>query len=164
MKTAQPCRSAKAGRDDLRPHARVHAGVFVKHDAVEVDAAQRVGIVGAIEPHLPAAGIVDAQLGFVRARSGRAQRRHGRAQIIPRHRLRLLEEGREIGEARAHAQALACRALQVVDAGHRLAGAAVRHDAGEALGPVVEGDELSARCVVDDKLGCWHGSVLRQSA
>jgi hypothetical protein len=34
----------------------------------------------------------------------------------------------------------------------------VRHDAGEALGPVVEGDELSARYVVDDE----HGSVLNQ--
>jgi len=51
-----------------------------------------------------------------------------------------------------------------VDAGHRLAGAAVRHDAGEALGPVVEGGELSALCVVDDELGCWHGSVLNQPA
>jgi hypothetical protein len=29
---------------------------------------------------------------------------------------------------------------------------------------VVEGDELSARGVLDDELGCWHGSVLRQPA
>jgi hypothetical protein len=29
---------------------------------------------------------------------------------------------------------------------------------------VVEGDELSALYVVDDELGCWHGSVLRQPA
>jgi hypothetical protein len=25
----------------------------------------------------------------------------------------------------------------------------------------VEGDELSALYVVDDELGCWHGSVFR---
>ena len=42
--------------------------------------------------------------------------------------------------------------------------AAMRRDAGEALGPVVEGNELSARRVVDDELGCWHGSVLSQPA
>jgi len=41
-----------------------------------------------------------------------------------------------------------------VDAGHRLAGAAVRHDAGQALPAVVEVDELSALYVVDDELGC----------
>jgi hypothetical protein len=40
----------------------------------------------------------------------------------------------------------------------------VRHDAGEALGPVVEGSELGARCVLDDAFGCWRGSVLRQPA
>ncbi|HVI65114.1 MAG TPA: hypothetical protein VM910_21400 [Bradyrhizobium sp.] len=102
--------------DDLRPHARVHVGVFVEHDTVEIDAAQRIGIVGAIEPHLPSVGIIDAQLGFVRARPDRPHRRHGVAQIVPRHRLRLLEEGREIGEARAYTQALGCRALQVVHA------------------------------------------------
>jgi hypothetical protein len=26
---------------------------------------------------------------------------------------------------------------------------------------VMERDELGARCVVDDELGYWHGSVLR---
>ncbi|MBV8422041.1 MAG: hypothetical protein JOZ26_18690 [Hyphomicrobiales bacterium] len=51
-------------------------------------------------------------------------------------------------------------ALQIVDAGHRLAGAAMRHDAGEALAPAMEGDELSALYVVDDELGCWHGIVI----
>jgi hypothetical protein len=77
--------------------------------------------------------------------------------MAPRHRLRLLEEGREIGEARPNLVRLSRAELQVVDAGHRLAGAAVGHDAGEALAAVVEGDELSALYVVDDELGCWHG-------
>src|SRR5262249_3779200 len=40
-------------------------------------------------------------------------------------------------------------AVQVVDAGHGLAGAAVRHDAGEALEAAMEGDELPARPVVE---------------
>ena len=150
--------------DDLRPHPRIHIGEFVEHDAVEVDAAQRIGIVGAVKPHLPAVGVIDAQLGVVRARSDRAQRRHGRAQIVPRHRLRLLEKGREIGEARPDLVRLSRAELQVVDTGHRLAGAAVRHDAGEALAAAMEGDELSALYVVDDELGCWHGIVICSTA
>jgi hypothetical protein len=76
----------------------------------------------------------------------------------------LLEEGREIGEARTKARAFDCCALQGVDAGDRLAGAAVGHDAGEALGAGVEGVELHPRCVVDDELGWLHGSVLSQLA
>jgi hypothetical protein len=163
MKTAQPCRSAKAGRM-ISDHTRFHVGEFVEHDAVEVDAAQRVGIVGAVKPHLPAVGIIDAQLGFVHARPDRAQRRHGRAQIVPRHRLRLPQERREVGEPRPDLVRLSRAALQVVDAGHRLAGAAVRHDAGEARGPVVEGSELSTLYVVDDELGCWHGIVICSTA
>jgi hypothetical protein len=39
--------------------------------------------------------------------------------------------------------------VQIVDAGHGLAGAAVRHDAGEALRAAMEGDELPARPVVE---------------
>jgi hypothetical protein len=34
--------------------------------------------------------------------------------------------------------------MQIVQAGHGLAGAAVGYDAGEALGAGVEGDELAA--------------------
>jgi hypothetical protein len=52
-----------------------------------------------------------------------------------------------------------CRALQVVDTGNRLAGATVRHDAGEALQAVMEANELIARSVVDDELGILHRLV-----
>src|SRR5262249_57611240 len=48
---ALPIRQRRS--DDLRPHARVHVCVFVEHDAVEVDAAQRVAIVPPTDPHLP---------------------------------------------------------------------------------------------------------------
>ena len=88
--------------DDLRPHPRIHVGVFVEHHAVEIDAAHGVGIVGAVEPHLPAVDVVDAQLALVRAGADRASRRHRRAQIVPRHRLRLAQKRREVGEARPH--------------------------------------------------------------
>jgi hypothetical protein len=55
-------------------------------------------------------------------------------------------------------------ALQIVNAGHRLARAAVRHDAGEALGPVVEAEELLPLLVVDEEFGCLHWTVLGQAA
>ena len=161
----RPAAAIGQGRaDDLRPHPRVHVSVFVEHDAVEIDAAQRIGVVGAVEAHLPALRIVHTQLALVHARAILAQRCHRSTQIVPRHRLRLLEEGREIGVARANARAFDCCALEVVDAGDGLAGAAVRHDAGEALGAIVEGIELAARCVIDDEFGRWHGSVLGQPA
>ena len=44
--------------------------------------------------------------------------------------------------------------LQLVDARDGLAGAAVGHDAGEALGPGMERSELRARPVVDLDLQC----------
>ena len=145
--------------DDLRPHPRVHVGVFVEHDAVEVDAAQRVGIVGAVEPDLPALGIIDAQLALVHGRAGRTCHRHRRAQVVPRHALGLAQERRQIGEARTHKRALHRAALQVMDAGHGLAGAAVGHDAGEALPPAMKGDELLSGPVVDQSCGSFHSSV-----
>jgi hypothetical protein len=43
-----------------------------------------------------------------------------------------------------------------VDAGNRLAGAAVRHDAGEALQSIVEADELVTPSVVDNEIGVLH--------
>jgi hypothetical protein len=49
--------------------------------------------------------------------------------------------------------------LQILDAGDRLAGAAVRHNAGEAFGPDMEGLELAARCVVGDEIGFEHGMI-----
>ncbi|MGA7487237.1 MAG: hypothetical protein WBW74_09930, partial [Xanthobacteraceae bacterium] len=50
-------------------------------------------------------------------------------------------------------------AVQIVDARHGLAGAAVGHDAGEALPAAVERDELPARPVVDqagNRSGRFH--------
>jgi hypothetical protein len=47
-----------------------------------------------------------------------------------------------------------------VDASHRLAGAAVRHDAGETLQSIVEADELFTPSVVDNELGVLHRIVL----
>jgi hypothetical protein len=38
--------------------------------------------------------------------------------------------------------------VQILDTGDRLAGAPVRHDAGEALPSGVEGDEVGSRSVV----------------
>ena len=46
---------------------------------------------------------------------------------------------------------LSRRALQLVHAGERLARPAMRHDAGEPLVALVEGDELLAR-FVDDRV------------
>jgi hypothetical protein len=43
-----------------------------------------------------------------------------------------------------------------VDASHRLAGAAVRHDAGETLQSIVEADELFTPSVVDNEIGVLH--------
>ena len=83
-----------------------------------------------------------------------AQRRHRRAQVVPRHRLRLPQERRQIGEARPHRAGSQRLLLQLVDARDGLAGAAVGHDAGEALGPGMERSELHARPVVDLDLQC----------
>jgi hypothetical protein len=158
----RPAAAIGQGRaDDFRPHPRVHVGIFVEHDAVEIDAAQGVRVVGAVEAHLPALRIIDAQLALVHARAILAQRRRRRAQIVPRHRFRLLEEGREIGVARANFPVRDGRVLQVVNAGDRLAGAAMRHNAGEPLPAIVEGLELAARCVVDDGIGFEHGMITR---
>jgi hypothetical protein len=128
----------------LRPQARVHVGVFVEHDAVEIDAAQRVRIVGAVEPHLPAVAVIDAQLAVMdRCARARAQRRL--AQIVPGDRLRLLEERRHIGKARPLLRAGERGGVQLGNAGDGLARAPVAHNAGKALRARVEGDELRAR-------------------
>ena len=134
--------------DDLGPHARVHVGVFIEHHAVEIDAAQGVRIVGAVEPDLSAIGIIGAQLALVRRCSRRPPRRHRIAQIIPGHRFRLLEERREVGETRPNGARAQCRPLQVVNACHRLAGTPMRDDAGKTLGPCMEWRELRSRRIV----------------
>ncbi len=139
--------------DDFRPHARIHVGVFIEHHAVEIDAAQRVGIVGAVEAHLAAAGIIGAQLALMHARAHIEERRDRAAQIIPRHRLRLLKKGREIGEAGAQARAGDGRALQLVNTRHRLAGAAMGHGAGEALAARMEAEELLPLAIVEHEAG-----------
>ena len=144
----------ECGADDLRPHARIHVGVFVEHDAVEIDAAHGIGIVGAVEPHLAAFGIIDPQLALVHGGAVPAQRRHPRTQVVPRHRLRLPQERRQIGEARPLQLAFQRLLLQLVHARDGLAGAAVGHDAGETLGPGMERSELRARAVVDLELQC----------
>jgi hypothetical protein len=95
----------------------------------------------------------------VRVRAILAQRRRRRAQIVPGHRLRLLEGWRDIREPRANFRAPHRRVLQILDAGDRLAGAAVRHDAGEALAPEMKALELAARRVVDDGIGFEHGMI-----
>jgi hypothetical protein len=97
----------------------------------------------------------------VRGRPEATQRRHRRAQVVPRHRLGLAQEWRDIGETRPHALASQRVALEFLDAGHGLAGAAVSHDAGETLGAVVEGVELVAGLVVEGKreVLSFHRSV-----
>jgi hypothetical protein len=51
-----------------------------------------------------------------------------------------------------------------VDASYRLAGAAVRHDAGETLQSIVEADELFTPSIVDNKLGVLHRLMFMQLA
>ena len=51
--------------DHLAPEMRAHLGVFVEHRAVEIDAAQRVRVVGAVELDARPVGQVDAELGLV---------------------------------------------------------------------------------------------------
>jgi hypothetical protein len=51
-----------------------------------------------------------------------------------------------------------------VNAGDRLAGAAMRHNAGEALGPDMEALELTSGRVVDDGIGFEHGMITRDCA
>jgi hypothetical protein len=92
----------------------------------------------------------------MRARRPRAARPSPAADG-PSDRLRLLEERRQIRKARPRLAARERGALQVLHARHRLAGAAMGHDAGEALAPPVEGGELRAGRVVDDQLGFLHG-------
>jgi hypothetical protein len=46
-----------------------------------------------------------------------------------------------------------------MDAGDRLARPAMRDDAGETFGPVVEWDELLSRQIVDDDRLCFHANV-----
>ncbi len=124
---------SERGTDDLGPDARVHVGIFIEHHAVEIDAAQRIRIVGAEQPHPPAIGIVDAQLRLMHPRPDRARRRHGGAQIVPGHLLGLPQERRQIGEARAQLLAQKRAAMQIVNAGDGFSGAPMGDDAGEAL-------------------------------
>ena len=130
------------GPDHLRPQPRVHVRVFVEHDAVEIDAVQRVRVVGAVEPHLPAVVVIDAQLAVVDRSLFLSDRI---AQVIPCDGLRLLEKGRHVGKARPDILGGHGAIPQLVNAGDRLARAPMRDDAGEALRAVVERHELRAR-------------------
>src|ERR1700704_619723 len=114
---------------------------------------------GRIEENKVAAGL--ARTGcHVRAidpesRGGaRPHRRHGGAQVVPRPRLRLFLERRQIGEPRPHVARLHGGTLQLLHTRHRLAGAPVRDDAGEALAPLVERLPHLARRVIEDQGRC----------
>src|ERR1700738_5091851 len=101
---------AETRANDLGPHPRIHVGIFVEHDAVEIEAAQGVRIIRPVKPDLAAVGIVGAQLGFIHRGPGLAQERHGIAQVIPRHGLGLFEERREIGKPRVLSASCSLRA------------------------------------------------------
>ena len=87
------------------------------------------------------------------ARSGVPAGRNGGAQIIPRHRFRLLQERRHIGKARPYPVTRKGCTVQIVNAGHGLARAAVRDDAGESLGAGMKRQELRARPIDDRHFG-----------
>jgi hypothetical protein len=127
----------------------IHVGIFVEHDAVEIEAAQGVRIIRAVKPDLAAVGIVGAQLGFIHRGPGLAQERHGIAQVIPRHGLGLFEERREIGKPRVLPRGFDRTALELMNAGNRLASPAMGDDAGEALLAPMKRAELRSRAIIE---------------
>ena len=122
--------------DHLAPEMRAHLRVFVEHHPVEIDAAQRIRVVGAVELDPRAVGEVDAELGL--ARRPVRHRRRVVLEIVPRDLLGLAVERRDIGVARALAPRADRVVDELVDAEHRLAEAAVADQHAEALEPAVD--------------------------
>src|SRR5262249_35010466 len=102
---------------------------------------------GAVEPHLAALREIDTQLGLMHACALHTRRRNGGAQIVPGDLLRLPQKRGQIGKARPQLRAAAGAHQEVVHAGDRLAGAAMRANAGEARGAHMERVELGSRFV-----------------
>src|ERR1700730_362614 len=152
---------AQTRANDLRPHPRIHVGIFVEHDAVEIEAAQGVRIIRPVKPDLAAVGIVGAQLGFIHRGPGLAQERHGIAQVIPRHGLGLFEERREIGKPRVLLRGFDRTALELMNAGNRLASPAMGDEAGEALLAPMKRAELRSRAIIEilTSHSCLHWSA-----
>src|SRR6202040_2605036 len=85
---------------------------------------------------------------------------HGIAQVIPRHGLGLFEERREIGKPRVLLRGFDRAALELMNAGNRLAGAAMGDEAGEALLAPMKRAELRARAIIEilASHSCLHWS------
>ena len=122
--------------DHLAPEMRAHLRVLVEHHPVEIDAAQRVRVVRAVELDARPVGEIHAELGLVdvpvRDRLGIV------LEVVPGDLLGLAVERRDIGEARALAGRPDGMVDELVDAEHRLAEAAMAHQHAEAPEPAVD--------------------------
>src|SRR5229473_353875 len=53
----------ESGPDDLRIEPRMHVSIFIEHDAIEVDAAQGIRVICAIQPDLSTIRIINSEFG-----------------------------------------------------------------------------------------------------
>jgi hypothetical protein len=67
----------------VEPHGRRHVGEFVEHHAVQVDAAQAIRVVTAVEANPRAADEVDTEFGFMRFGTAGKQRLSVLLQVAP---------------------------------------------------------------------------------
>ena len=110
-------------RPHLAPEMRAHLRVLVEHHPIEIDAAQRIRVVGAVELDARPVGEVDAELGLVDLPV--RDRLRVLLEVVPGDLLGLAVERRDLGVARVPAGRAHRVVDELVDAEHRLAEAAV---------------------------------------
>jgi hypothetical protein len=109
---------AQRRSQDLVEKARPDIGGLVDDEPVEIEAAQRVRVVGAVEAHLAAIRQVEAQLALMGG--GIRYDEPIGLEVVPCDALRLLQLRRHVGEARSLALELDRGADEIVDAGDGL--------------------------------------------
>ena len=133
--------------DDLGPQTRVHIRELVQDHAIEVDAAQAVRVVGAVQPHPASVRHVDPQ--FANQRIPAWDRRGIVNEVLPGHVLGLLVQRRDVGKARVVTLAFQRTLDQLVDATDGLAGPTMGDNTGVTLSAIVKWLKLRSRGIRD---------------
>ena len=143
----------QSGAQDLAPDLAGDVGGLVQHQIVQIQAAQGLGVVRAVQADARAVGQVTTQFAFMETGTGDHAREM--PQIIPGHGLGLPQIGGGVGGAPVRAGSTQGRPQQVVDGGHGLAETAVAEQHAKAGALLVEAPLQRARRIGDDA-GRFH--------
>ena len=137
LRRADECRAAATVRqhraNNLAPDARAHLSIFVKDNVVHITATETIRIIRTVNTNRCTIAQSNTEFGLVRLLDERLSEA---LDVRPRNFLALTKKGGDIHVASVRWSEDSALD-EVYDARHRLAAAAMRHDAGPALSTVV---------------------------